>query len=145
MVRHYGGSPDYYDLLVNAIGRYDGIVPIDFGDGEHTTRFETKASGPWTIEVKHAREARGVEVPGTFDGKGDDVIRLIGYDQNPPDVAHITHVGQSNFVVYGYSNDGRNLLVNEIGNYDGEVILSPSTFLMVIKADGKWTIEVKTR
>ena len=145
MVRNYGDSPDYYDLLVNTIGRYDGIVPIDFGDNEHTTRFEVKASGPWTIEVKHAREARGEEIPGTINGKGNDVIRLVGYDQNPPDVAHITHDGQENFVVYGYNDSGRDLLVNEIGNYDGEVILAPSPFLLVVKADGKWTIEIKTK
>jgi hypothetical protein len=144
-VRNYGDSPNYYDLLVNTIGRYDGIVPIDFGDGEHTTRFEVIASGPWTIEVKHPIESHNFAVPGTFEGKGDDVIRLVGYKQNPPDIAHITHDGKSNFAVYGYADEGRTLLVNEIGKYEGDSILSPTTFLMVVKADGKWTIDLKTR
>jgi len=131
--------------LINTIGRYAGTVPIDFSDGEHTTRFEVKASGPWTIEIKPPTAITGLDVPGVIDGKGDDVIRLIGYQQNQPDIARITHKGNQNFVVYGYSSDGRDLLVNEIGAYDGESILSSTTFLFVIKSDGNWSVEVKTR
>ena len=42
-VRNYPANSnghDYYDLLVNTIGAYEGTVPLDFKEGEQTARNE---------------------------------------------------------------------------------------------------------
>ena len=39
-----------------------------------------------------------------------------------------------------YTADGnRELLVNEIGNYAGEVFVPEGTILLTVEADGAWT------
>jgi hypothetical protein len=53
-------------------------------------------------------------------------------------IVDVTHKGESNFVVYLYTEDDSELLINEIGNYSGEQIMS--TGLVVIEADGTWTL-----
>lgn len=117
------------DLLVNEIGSYSGNVAIGLrGD---TAGFEVTAAGPWRIEAKPQEMLRpfDTEVSGT----GDDVVAYLG----DPMAAHITHTGESNFAVHSE----RDLLVNEIGNYEGTVRFPGGPALVRITADGPWTIE----
>lgn len=72
--------------MVNTTDPYDGIVPLDFMADEHAARFEVKAHGDWTIEILPLSTARVLVVPGSIDGKGDDVILLTG---SKPDTAII--------------------------------------------------------
>ena len=51
-----------------------------------------------------------------------------------------THDDDSNFVVLAWSADGRDLLVNDIGAYDGTVRIDPGAILIVVNADGAWTL-----
>jgi hypothetical protein len=49
--------------------------------------------------------------------------------------------GQDNFVVTGYSDSGgSDLMVNEIGNYAGQVPLADDSVLLGIQSDGAWGI-----
>lgn len=59
-------------------------------------------------------------------------------------VAHITHDGTSNFVVWQSLPDGRKvLLANVLGKYDGYVYMDSSTACTVeVIADGNWTIAI---
>lgn len=58
-------------------------------------------------------------------------------------VATISHDGSSNFAIESHSADGdRDLLVNEIGSYDGTVRMSDAVALE-INADGNWTIDAE--
>lgn len=126
-------SNDDRDLLVNEIGKYDGRVFLG-GDAPYT--FEITADGDWTYEL----EPLTVTNEESFSGKGDYVTDLFSSTKK---VWHFTHSGKSNFAVWGYNSDGRDLLVNEIGNYDGKVrfsIPSSSYAFFVITADGSWSV-----
>jgi hypothetical protein len=123
------------DVLINEIGAYDGSVPLDFRD-TNTTRLEVKASGPWHIEVRDPRSAQPFD--SAVQGHGDNVLLYTG----KAGIAAISHNGQSNFVVDEYTKSGENLLVNEIGVYNGRVPFARGRSAIAIKADGDWSIGV---
>jgi hypothetical protein len=135
-------------LLVNKIGAYEGTVPLDFGDGEQTTRFQVTAGGPWKIEVLPISEIRRVGLPATFLGHGDDVILLDG--PTPDTLKADNSQSDSNFAIIAYGN-GRELLVNEIAPYVGTVLipsdlpLSSGRLVLVVIAEGPWSLDITTR
>jgi len=45
IVWNYGTDGEKIDLLINTIGSYDGIRPLDFLVDEHTARFAVESSG----------------------------------------------------------------------------------------------------
>lgn len=58
--------------------------------------------------------------------------------------ARLTHRGRANLIVTAYTSEGtRELVVNEIGRWRGEVQIPNGTFLMTVNADGQWRM-VKT-
>jgi hypothetical protein len=82
-------------------------------------------------------------VPGVLEGTGDDVVILLG---ESPDLLKVD-AGQatSNFAIWAYGDDGRDLAVNEIAPYTGTVLVNRSTYLLVIQAEGSWSIDITTR
>lgn len=141
-VKSYSSNGESLELLVNTTDPYDGILPMDFRDGEHTTRFEVTAKGQWTIEILPLLSARSISVPGTITGKGDEVILLSG---SKPDLAKIK--GNSSgryFGVTGYGNYS-DLLINTTDPYEGTVILASDTIVLEIKASGEWSIEITNK
>ena len=122
------------DLLVNDIGAYDGYV-ILLGSAPYS--FEINSSGDWSIQLEKIETSSET----TFSGKGDFVTNTFTSSST---TWHITHDGSRNFIVKSYSTDGRDLLVNTIGTYDGKVLFkipSGSFGMFEINADGNWTIE----
>jgi hypothetical protein len=83
----------------------------------------------------------------TFRGSGDDVIRI--HATKNPGLIRLTHRGDANFIVHTVNAKGKTeeLLVNEIGPYDGTVLFnaynSKGTIGLEIKADGAWTATFK--
>ncbi len=141
-VKNYGSDGNSIDLLVNITGPYDGVRPLDFGDGEHTTRFEVSASGEWRIEVLPIASARVLTVPGVIEGRGDDVIFFKGAT---PDLAKIKGNAESrHFAVKGYGKH-YDLLVNTTDPYEGTVIVSDDTVVIEIRAEGSWSIEITAK
>lgn len=116
------------DLLVNTVGNYQGNVAVGVDIDVHG--FEITADGPWRIEVKPLEMLRAFD--STAEGAGDDVLRYDGEAM----AARISHAGSSNFAVWA-NND---LLVNEVGNYDGTVRFPAGPALVRITADGPWSI-----
>lgn len=116
------------DLLVNEIGSYEGVTYLD----DATGLMEISADGPWRIEFRSTDIARPF-AGGKIDGRGDDVLWVSGGGQ----IASMSHTGESNFAVKTTDD----LLVNEIGAYNGRVRW-PGSGLVVITADGNWTIDV---
>lgn len=142
VVWNYDGDNECIDLLVNTIGSYEGTVPLDFVNEAGTARFQVTAAGQWKIAVLPLSEVRRDYIPGTLKGVGDDVVAFLGTAE--PDVL-IVDAGQarSNFVIWSYGlHSGRDLVVNEIAPYSGTVMVARDTFLLVIGAEGSWTIEV---
>ncbi|MBE3011712.1 hypothetical protein IL992_21270 [Microbispora sp. NEAU-D428] len=78
-----------------------------------------------------------------FHGEGDDVVRI--HTTKKPGIVRLTHRGDSNFIVHTVDPRGKTgeLLVNEIGLYDGTVLYndfgSRGTSGLAIRADGAWT------
>lgn len=138
VIWNYGADGEKIDLLVNTIGSYEGTRPLDFLDEEFTTRFQIESSGQWDLTILPLIEIRVEQVPSTFTGEGDDVIYLNG----EPDLLRIdASTAKSNFVIWGFGNR-RDLLVNEIAPYDGVVIAGSGVSVLVIEAEGEWSIEV---
>jgi hypothetical protein len=141
-VTSYGENGETIELLVNTTDAYDGIRPLDFMEGQHTTRFEVKANGEWTIEVLPISSARVIDIPGSIEGVGDEVIVLSG---SPPDTATITgNDAGRHFAVISYGKIS-DLLVNTTDPYNGTVIMQTGTILIEIKAIGPWTIDIKAK
>ncbi|MEV6984887.1 hypothetical protein AB0M95_27000 [Sphaerisporangium sp. NPDC051017] len=148
-ITHRGGSNfvistvtqdgEQQDLLVNTIGHYEGTVVYNVDAGTQTSAFKITADGAWTVVLRPlalARTSKGV----ALKGDGDDVVHI-----DPPYGGlvsmRVRHTGTSNFVVYAYhGDDGKELLINEIGRYNGEVLMPNDTFLLVIKAEAAWSM-----
>ena len=54
--------------------------------------------------------------------------------------ATLSHDGDSNFAIWAWGVAGRDLLVNEIGAYDGTVLVESGLSIWDITADGNWTV-----
>ena len=135
-VWEFNAAGEQGNLLVNEIGNYSGTVLIDaplFDDGD-TTRLEIEADGNWRVVVRPLSDAR--RFGGPISGAGDDVLVYTGMAQ----FARLTHNGSSNFAIWSYGADDADLVVNEIGNYDGVKSFPRGERIIEITADGSWTI-----
>lgn len=73
----------------------------------------------------------------------DDVM-IIG--SSTPDLLQVdASQASSNFVVYGFSDTDQDLFVNEIAPYTGTTILDPGTLMLIIKAEGLWSLDITAR
>lgn len=124
------------DLLVNTIGNYQGVVPLNVRDNSSAVALKITSNGTWAIELRNPLTARPFS--NSIAGHGDDVVLY----QGGSTIVHITHHGASNFAVTTVPLKGGsiNLLVNEIGDYDGKVPLDAGPLLVQVTADGAWAI-----
>ena len=135
------------DLLVNEIGSYNGTVELALGNKPTTTQFEIKADGTWQVSIEDlaASTERTKSVPGSVSGTGDSVLFLRA--TSPVSTMQLTHEGKSNFVVRFCGSDAKaacDLVVNEIGSYNGTVRASTRTgAMLVVTADGPWSAAAK--
>lgn len=143
IVKFYESSNDSYgELLANEIGSYNGSKVIR--DGETTAirggMLEVKSSGNWSIKFER--------IGGTINGKsvngtGDSVTGWFVGD-GKRQVATFTNSESSNFIVKVYNQYGdSDLLVNEIGSYNGQAIFTTSSnvkYYYEISSSGSWTI-----
>lgn len=142
-VTSYGADGERIDLLVNVIGAYDGKVPVDWLDDEHTTRLEIESSGDWTITLLPLARIRVEEIPGRITGTGDDVIFLRG--GNIDLVTIDASKAKSNFAIWTWGDTGRDLLVNEIAPYTGTSIAESGMYILQMQAEGPWVLGVTKR
>lgn len=131
-----------FAIAVVLFGCY-GLSQIGNGSGNGTSSNDNRTS---------ANTVRPTSAPVRFDpirltGRGDDVVRLDKPDV--PAIITLTHNGSSNFVVTNYDGGGNriDLLVNEIGTYNGTRPLdfdaAELTERLEIQADGNWTVVVE--
>jgi hypothetical protein len=133
-VTGYSAAGDRSGGLVNEIGNYDGIRPINFQDPP-VADFEIAADGNWTATIRPLHEAR--EADTVSEGTGDAVLLVSHIDASN---VHATHDGDSNFQVTAWG-ERRSGMVNEIGAYEGRVRLPSGTLALEIVADGNWTFD----
>lgn len=125
-------------LLVNNIGAYKGQHMINVRSSSVTNQVEIGATGNWKLTITQGFGAAAVvsDNGAPVSGKGDAVVVLRGNTRR----ADITYRGDSNFAVWVHSTDsGSDLAVNEIGSYDGKVILDAPAAVQV-NSQGDWTI-----
>jgi hypothetical protein len=124
------------DLMVNTIGSYSGTVLFNLAQGTDAQQLQVTASGPWTITLESIRSLP--EFTGsTASGTGDAVVVYRGN----AGAATIHNSGSDNFVVWEYGNQS-NLLVNEIGAYNGTVVMGAGPAIVEVESDGPWNIAV---
>jgi hypothetical protein len=127
------------DLLVNTVGAYEGTVLFDLN--EHSAALEVSATGPWSIVIRHISKADRWD-PSTTLGGGTDMVVVVDPSITAFYAARIQHIGDGYFGVFGYG-ERNSLLVNEVGDYEGEVIIPSGTIVLEINASPGtfWTIE----
>ncbi|MEX1077679.1 MAG: DUF4190 domain-containing protein [Homoserinimonas sp.] len=124
------------ELMVNTIGNYQGTVLFNNSSGVDISSLEISADGAWTVTVRSMLSLR--EFDGTAaSGVGDDVVIYHG----GAGAANISHDGSSNFAIWTYG-DGTDLVVNEIGAYTGTTRWTAGPSIVVVSADGSWSITV---
>lgn len=139
IVETYDALGERMGLLVNTIGYYGGVRPLNFMDDEQAARLVIQADGPWSVLIVPLDYTPVVEVPGTIDFNSDYVVAF----EDAPDLLQVDASGATgNFIIYAYGETGRRLLVNDIAPYQGTVIAPANTFLLEIIADGPFTIDV---
>lgn len=126
------------DLLVNDIGNYAGTVLFDGNAGEHSVGFKIESNGTWKITIKPVTLARHWNGSTALSGKGDDVV-YVSPPSNGLTVVTLKHSGDSNFAIWAYGEEAE-LIVNDIGKYNGETTLPNGTILLEITANGSWSV-----
>ena len=84
----------------------------------------------------------GIE-PVSGNGSGDIVITTAVASESRLCKINFTHDGDGNFIVRDLAADG-DLIVNEIGVWNGTYLFTPGSHSYEITADGNWTYSVDT-
>lgn len=122
------------DLLVNTIGAYSGTSAFGFNAMSDATTLEVNADGNWSIVISPVSAAPAFAASGT-----GDAVHLFDGDAGK---LTATHAGERNFIVMEETGEAfsMGILVNDIGVYSGTVPLSAGPSVLVIRADGAWTL-----
>lgn len=143
IVQSYFGTEEG-DVLVNDIGRSDAVVPLDWKEFDdtspQTTAFAVESDTTWEIELIPL-SATGTFGKGTTIGESRSTVwRYVGAAGK----ARLTNNAQTgNFIVLSYDSSTAltDVLVNEIGAFDGFVPVRGNSYLE-ITSDGPWAITV---
>lgn len=125
------------DLMVNEIGNYEGQVAVNFSEDPAAIRVE--ADGEWAIDLVHITEAPRWDGDSAYEATGDSIVIVDGVADGLTPVT-LTHAGESNFAIWAWGESYPDLIVNDIGSYDGTTLLPDGTVVLQVDADGTWTI-----
>jgi autonomous glycyl radical cofactor GrcA len=137
---------DKVELLVNEIGSFDGSKAVGIKKhGDHL--LDISADGKWAITIEQPRPSSAPSIPKALKGKGQQASEAFSLDKGLARF-EMTHDGDSNFAIWLLDDEGDNveLLVNEIGEFDGSKAVSISKggiYLLDISADGNWEISIE--
>lgn len=133
-VRVDGAAPaDGWDTASIASAISDGDASIEIVAHDECANEDQSAVQP---PEEPEEESALAFKPIRLKGKGDKVARF-KIPEDASAIATFNYSGRSNFIVTAYTFDGGgDLLINEIGNYNGEVLLPDETFLLVVEGHG---------
>lgn len=140
IVQSWDQASEWPNVLVNVIGDFDGTVPVGFDSDP--VDIEIQADGSWTLAIMALDDAVELHADPPQSGVGPMVLDLRNLD---PRALNLSHEGSSNFQVIGWSTSSvwPDVLVNEIGGYDGRVRLPSEVEFLQIEADGVWEVEAQ--
>jgi hypothetical protein len=125
------------ERLVDVPGRYSGTVLLD-PTLEPVLALRIVTAGSWTATIAPLASARSWDGLGKLDGTGDDVILV-----EPPTVAvtpwHVVHTGASGFVVLAYAAGGSDAVIQQTGDYEGDIRVVAGTYLLTVRSEGRWS------
>jgi hypothetical protein len=128
------------DLLVDTAGDYSGLVLFDALTGQHTTAFQVRSGGDWTIRVEPVGLAPIWSGSIPLAGTGDDVA-LLDAPSADGSTIHIEHRGQGPLTVLAFTASGElDQLVDTAGPVDEVHDLPPGTICLQVRAAGAWTL-----
>jgi hypothetical protein len=130
-------TSEMIEILVNEIGPYAGTRGMQFSVGEVVTGLEIMADGDWTYQIRPLFQEPIMSCP--VDGQSDDIIILSNFTE-VAGTADVTHAGDGNFSILAWGASGNDLLVNEMGPYDGAVAVSAGLVVWDITANGAWSV-----
>ena len=143
VIRHYHtNGPGDIHVLISTVGPYEGTVPLDFQSGDQTGRFEIKADGQWELLIQPLETLRNITIPTTIQGMGDDVFVIVG---TPNLIKADASQARSHFTIHSFGNNRESVVFNETAPYAGISLLHPSTSLLIVTAEGPWSLEITTR
>jgi hypothetical protein len=142
-------------FLPSPVRRAYRAVNTFLSDGSISVRELKRARGPVrTLDsaadgrsaLIAAIRANAAPKPIVLTGSGSKV-NTITLKRNGPVIVESHHTGSSNFVLQLVGNGHDDLLVNEIGGYDGTVATTDETkagrYRLSVEADGSWTVKVQ--
>lgn len=127
-------SGNNLDLMVNTIGQYSGIV-TDFSDSDDAAMLSINADGNWSATFRPLKNIQ--QMTNGAQMQGDNVVYL---DEQSLTKLNITNQGSSNFTVKAIGMNKSDLLVNEIGAYNGTVIWNEPQSILIVHSDGQWSM-----
>lgn len=133
------------ELLANVIGSFDGSKAFRAEGGSFV--LDVTADGNWSVTLAQPGPPAGLAgPPHSLSGHGQQATQFLGLNAGLA-TFKMTHQGQGNFAIVLMDQDGqpRDLLVNEIGAFDGSKasgIASPGAYVLDITADGDWTVTI---
>jgi hypothetical protein len=127
------------DTLVNTTDPYNGTTLLDANRGG-TTQLQVQAVGPWSITLTDMRSAPTFTSAAPQTGAGDAVLIY----QGSRGVARIQGNAEGRyFGVKAYGSGGAgNSLVNTTDPYTGSVPMPAGPAIVVVTANGDWSIDV---
>lgn len=134
------------ELLVNVIGSFNGSKAVRVNTpGEYV--LDVQASGGWTVKIEQPRPTTAPSVPKTLSGRGQQASEFITLNSGLK-TFKMKHTGQGNFGIWLLDSSGEKveLLVNEIGSFDGSKAIGISTsgiYILDISADGEWSVSIE--
>lgn len=134
-VKAHNNDTGDYELLVNEIGPYNGTVLIPEG-GNYD--IEISSDGNWSINAF----AIGITDGSSFNGHGDSVTNVFLTTNHNWKITNNNSEAYFSVKAHYTENEGDyDLLVNEIGNYNGVVRSDDSgSMFFEITSDGDWSI-----
>jgi hypothetical protein len=135
-VESQDATGDYVDLVVNEIGDYDGLRPLDL-DREQPASLKIRADGRWKVTVMVAEKAP--MWTGKASGKAGATLLRVDPKAGDQDV-RFTHKGRLNCALVLRGEQASDLLVNAIGRYNGDMVLPTGTRFVEIRTSGSWTL-----
>lgn len=139
-------SGDRIDLLVNAIGSFDGSKAVGINNpGDYV--LDILADGNWNINIEQPRPKTSTPIPKVLIGRGQKATEMF-YLNTGLVRFKMKHDGSSNFAIWLLDNKGNriDLLVNQIGTFDGSKALGitqSGVYLLDILAGGNWEISIE--
>jgi hypothetical protein len=136
-VKAFDVSGDY-ELLMNEIGSHTSSVLLINTAGS-PLMLEIQADGNWSITFEPIGRNDGSVY---LSGRGSAVSEVFSTAGRVAEAYQVTHDGQRNFIVRLQCSDGSDLVVNEIGPVNQQVVaqFEGSSCLWEVDADGAWSL-----